>query len=869
MAFLRNYHIGRKALVWGTLLSLTLLLLPGNHSASVDALETSTESRLYPNEFEWIKRTYPHYQYDEEAYRRTVIEAANLRFAAKRPDIPEWESVGPTNVPGRITDVEYDPLNPSTAYAGSATGGVYKSVDSGETWTPIFDDQPTMSIGDVAVDPINPDVVYVGTGEANGGHNTMRGFGIFKSVDEGISWTASGLEEAPHISRILIDPKNPERVFASAIGSYFGKGPHRGVYRSTNAGYSWEQVLFLDDSTGVIDLAMRPNNPDVLFAASWTRLRTIATTRFWEEANGVYRSTNGGDTWQRLGEANGLPVSDRVMRIGLSICRDRPDIMYALYTGRKDSGSSNDYYGLYRSDDGGDTWRDADPDRGANYAFAGFSWYFGQVRVAPDDPDVVFVLDVLLGRSDDGGKSWTHTAGTHVDYHAMGFHPEDPETVLVGNDGGIAVSHDLGSTWPERPALANAQFYEIGLHPTNPQQFFGGTQDNGTLGRLSTDRWTHILGGDGFYVIVDPVEPTTMYAESQFGNLVKITNYGTAQESLRRITVTDSNEPRNWSTPVVMDPTQNQVLYYGTDRVHRTTDGAETWSEVSSPLVRPESARTRLGTITTMAVSPQDSDVVYAGTDDGKVWKSEDYADSWTDVSSTLPHRWVTRIVPDPVDRNTAYVTYSGRPYKDYEPHVLRTRDLGSTWEDITSNLVQAPVNAFAVDPKDTSRLFAGTDLGAFMSLNAGGTWQLLGNGMPLVPVYDIKIFFDSQAHKLVAGTHGRSMYTLDLSVIPTASDPPISQDASAEVVLAYGFPNPFDSEVTLTYTLPSRGVTVLEIYNVLGRRVQTLVSGYQAAGEHQATWRPGAVAKGMYFARLSHNVGQRTAIRTTTLVQQ
>ncbi len=844
------------------MLLLGLLCFDGGDGIHVVVPEVS---KRYPNEFEWIKRTYPHFEYDEEAYFHAGQEVAQLRAAPKKTGLPAWHSVGPTNIPGRISDIAFDPLNPGTVYAGSAVGGVYKSEDGGRTWTPIFDDQPTQSIGDISVDPQNTGTLYVGTGEANGGHNTMRGFGVYKSTDGGQSWNPSGLQDASHVSRILVSPSDPQRIYAASIGSYFKAEPDRGVYRSTNGGATWDKVLFISDSTGVIDLAMRPDNPDVLFAATWIRLRNITSTDFVGTESGIYRSVDGGTTWERLGVDHGLPVADGVGRIGLAICRDFPDTVYALFTGNSPLFGSHTYYGLYRSDDGGETWRDADPGKAARFGFRGFSWYFGQVRVAPDNPDIIYVLDVLMGKSNTGGATWDHITGTHVDYHALAFHPNEPETVLVGNDGGLAISTNRGSTFSFRPALANTQFYEIGLHPTNPNQFYGGTQDNGTLMSNGTDNWRRILGGDGFYVIVDPVDTTTVYAEQQFGVLVKLVfREDGGRDVIPVSTQIPSNQPRNWATPVEMDPHNHLVLYYGTDRIHRTADGARTWEEVSAPLVRPESKNTRLGTVTTIAVSPVDSSVVYAGTDDGNVWVSQDHAESWTRISDTLPRRWVTRVVPDPEDLQTAYVTYSGRPWRDYEPHVLRTRDLGATWDDITSNLVQAPVNAFAVDPKSPSRLFVGTDLGAFMSTDDGANWVLLADGLPQVPVYDMKIFSDDQHHILVAGTHGRSMYTLDLSTTATLSEPP---PVPANYISLSGvYPNPFDTEITLEYTIAGHGVVSVEIYDLMGRRLQLLGTSYHSPGIHRTLWEASAVASGTYFARISHTGSQSTSTHTAVL---
>ncbi len=849
------------------LLLFGILCLPGDRWTSPPLTEHTKHTKHYPSEIEWIKDTYPYFTYDRDAYLRATQEAAREHAAVQKTGTEMWRQVGPSNIPGRISDVAFDPVNPTIAYAGSAAGGVYKSVDTGVSWFPIFDDQPTLSIGDIAVDPNNPSTLYVGTGEANGGHNNMLGYGVFKSEDGGQTWKASGLENTSQIARIVVDPNDSQRVYVAAIGSYFHTDSNRGVYRSLNGGATWEQVLFVDEFTGAIDLVIRPDNPNVLFAATWFRTRTVNDYRVIGETSGIYRSVDGGTTWKQLGAENGLPDSDRLGRIGIAICRDYPDTMYALFMTA--SGLFGDYYGLYRSDDGGENWVNADPDSDVRHGTATFSWYFGQVRVAPDNPDIVYVLDVLFMQSTDGGATWSYDAGTHVDYHALAFHPENPQHILVGNDGGITASIDRGNpnSWHAVPQLANTQFYEIGLHPTDPQQFFGGTQDNGTLMSQGPDYWEKILGGDGFYVLVDPVQPTTVYAELQFGGLWKILRVGTPNAAYTQaLSGIDENLPTNWSTPVAIDPSNNHILYYGTDRIHRTTDGARSWTEVSAPLVSPPavSGLDLFGTVTTIAVSPVNPDVIYAGTDDGNVWVSEDYAVSWTDVSSNLPRRWVTRVVPDPADANTAYVAFSGRRWFDYEPRILRTRDLGNTWQDISEDLVDAPVNAFAVDPTDVRRLFAGTDLGAYMSTDDGQNWTLLGNGMPLVSVYDMKIFYDGQTLQLVAGTHGRSMYTLDLSTVPSTTQPPAAPIEMATLSGAY--PNPFDHQVTLEYSLSRRGTATLDIYDVTGRQIRTIVNTARSAGTHRAVWNARAVASGTYFARLTVTADNQTAAQTMVL---
>lgn len=821
-----------------------------------------------PAEWGWMQRTFPHFNADLDAYRLAFMQTEALRAVAKSSTFGDWDLVGPTNVGGRVVDIEFDPLSPSTIYAAAATGGVFKSTDSGENWTPIFDDQPVLSIGDIAVDPVNPNVVFVGTGEANGGHNNFAGSGVYKSIDGGAHWDFVGLPKTTSIGRVLIDPEDPDRVFVAAVGSYFAPNPERGVYRSTDGGDIWEKVLgpgtseWLSDSTGVIDLVMRPDSSQVLFAATWQRVRRPTGAQLSGPESGIYKSIDGGDTWTRLGLANGLPDED-AGRIGLTISHSDPDVMYALYT------NGFTFLDFLRTDDGGETWYDADPARDLERKFPGgsqgFSWYMGQVRVHPEDPDLVFVMDISFMYSQDGGKNWRTVGNLHSDHHAQAFNPLDATFSINGNDGGLGISQNRGLSWEPMTDLPITQFYEIAIDPSNPDRVFGGTQDNGTVGtEQALNEWYKINGGDGFYVIVHPDDPNIIYAESQNGRLVKLDN-GRIRTVLNGIR---SSDPKNWSTPVVMDPNNPEVLYYGTNRIYRTVNGADQWVSISEDLTKDIDYAT-LGTVSTIAVAPTNSDVIYAGTDDGNVWVSDDYGATWQDITGNLPLRWVTRVVVDPHDENTLYVTYSGLKWRDPQPHVFRTRDMGQTWEDISSNLPDAPVNAFAVDPHNTDYLYLGSDVGAFVSEDGGLTWELLGGNLPAVSVYDLKIYEDDQQRFLLAGTHGRSMYKLDLSGVPglpTAIDTDLP--SLSPIALDPAYPNPFTSEATLSYAIPQQTDVRLEIYDILGRHISTLVKGSVRAGTHSVVWNATAFAPGTYLAKLTAMTQHGPQVYTTTLTR-
>ena len=798
----------------------------------------------YPSEYQWVKRTWPHFTFDPATIREAAADAQAMRQRARAKGANRvWENVGPYNISGRISDLAFDPLYPDTIWAGAATGGVLKSVDGGDTWSFVFDAMPTLQIGDIAVDPMRTQTVYVGTGEANGGHNNFPGMGVYKTDDGGDTWRPVGLELTTSIGRIIVDPQNTDRVWVAAIGSYFDTDPNRGVYRTLDGGETWDQVLFVNDSTGVIDLVMDPRDSNVLYAAAWQRVRRVVTgAQLSGAGSAIYKSTDGGDSWTKLTE--GLPTGDDLGRIGLAICAADPDILYALYSRRFR------HLGLYYTDDGGQQWVQTDPYGDLSGGTSDFAWYFGNIRVDPSDCQHVFVLDVRFWHSWDRGETWGIEYGMHVDHHALEFHPQDSLDILVGNDGGLGRSKGYPYDFGPIPGIPNIQFYEIGLDPSNPERFYGGTQDNGTLRNGGPDGWYSFHGGDGFYVIVDPGDPNAVpadpyivYAESQWGALVKYVDW-VRQGATNGI---DGSEDTNWATPVVMDPNNSDVLYYGAVRLYRTTNGAQLWEPVSDYLVRGGSELA--GTITTIAVSPVDSNIVWVGTDDGYVWVTDDYGANWSRVSEGLPVRWVSRVVADPVDTNRAYITYNGLRWRDPVSYVYRTHDLGGTWDDISSNLPESPVNAFAVDPLSPQTLYLGNDVGAFVSYDGGAFWESLGEGMPAVTVSDLKIFSDEDHHFLVAGTYGRSMYKLDLARVTARQESlPVSPP---DFALHAAYPNPFDAEIQLAYEVTYPAHVTVEVLDVLGRRVAVVVDRAQPAGQHTISWTPGDLVPGTYFVRL------------------
>jgi photosystem II stability/assembly factor-like uncharacterized protein len=840
-------------------LSLALAVGPDGDSPPLGpAPERRAENAEYPSDWFLVQRAWP--QRDvKPASRRAAWRHAEAMHAVAAPfgraAGAAWMFAGPTNIGGRIADVACHPGDPSTCWVGAAEGGVMKTTDGGATWIPTMDSESSLSIGDIAVDPSDPSVLYVGTGEPNGGGGsvTYGGTGIFKSTDGGASWANVGLPDSRFIGRVVVDPQSSSRVFVAVLGALFSTSPERGVYRSTDAGASWAQVLALNDSTGAVDVVCHPTDPGIVYAALWQRLRTPGNLSYGGDGSGLWRSTDGGDTWNEL--TNGLPSGPSVGRIGLAIAESDPDVLYAIYA-EADPGA---FAGLYRTTDGGDTWTRTN-DSALSNVFATFGWWFGNVRVDPTDPDVVFAVGYEVWRSLNGGASWANIGSSmHVDHHALDFAPNGD--LYEGNDGGMYKSVNGGVSWAKLPDLPATQFYAIDVDEQNPQRLYGGAQDNGTNRTLTgnLDDWANILGGDGFTCLVDPVNNAYVYAEWQNGNLYRSTNGGAsfqwAQSGL--------SGRRNWSMPVVLDPGNPATLYAGTDRVFRSVSRAATWSVVSPDLTNgPGPGNRTFGTITTLAVAPTDGNVVWAGTDDANVWVTTNGGGTWTHVSSGLPQRWITRVAVDPADATVAYVTVSGFRWDEPQPHVFRSTDFGATWTDVSGNLPEAPVNDIVVDPDDSSVLWVATDFGVYGSTDTGTTWSVLGTGLPNVVVSDLRLHQPTRT--LVAGTYGRSMWKLDLGSVVAAE--PLAQTG---VVLHAPAPNPVASgNVALHVTLSAPTRIRLRIYDVTGRLVADVADGVRGAGDHGFVWdgrdTGGArAAGGVYFARL--DAGACTQTRKIT----
>jgi len=806
------------------------------------------DRHMSPKDWYAYQRSYPSGVINPDAVIEGMMQAQSLKAASPRMRTG-WQFAGPTNIGGRVTDVEIAPDDSSVVYLGASTGGIFKSTDNCQTWESIFDDQPILTIGDIAIDPTNSNVVYAGTGEANAVTFGFLGDGMYKSMDAGATWTHIGLENGAYVSRIVVDYENPQRVFAAVAGDLYSPGPNRGIFRSDDGGASWERKLFVTDTTSGIDLVQHPSNPDILYAAMWERCRGLNYRRSFGYSSGIYKTTDGGETWTEL--TNGLP-SYPMGRIGLTISPTNPDILYAFC----DNIYSID---VFRTQDGGATWVQTN-DAALQGMNSDFGWYFGQVRVDPQNAQRVYVMGVELWRTDDGGANWIQLAGynidniLHVDHHAMAINPVTG-TILEGNDGGLFRSYDLGLNWQKFYQLPLTQFYEVEIDYQNPNRLYGGTQDNNSIRTWAgnVNQWNPILGGDGFYCLVNYEDPDVVYAEYQNGGLCKSTDAGNSFFSI--VPSEMAGDRINWSMPIAMDPFDPDIILAGTHRLWRSDFGGFGWLPLTDDLTKgPDGSGWH--TISTIAISKLNSDLVVVGTDDGLVHFSNDGGFSFTNVTNGLPDRYVTRVATDPQDENIIYATFSGFRWDEPLPYVFRSTNQGASWENISGNLPQLPVNAIAIDPQNGT-IIVGTDAGVFFTKDIGQHWYALADGLCNVPVMALKIH--EPTRMLLAGTHGRSSYKISLDDIQVGITEPVNKVQSLEVT-----PNPYlqgtGENLKIVYTLPAPTQVEISILDVKGTVIKTLRNSKAVAGRFEALWDGSCGSRfpvsGILFCRMKTEYG-------------
>ncbi len=880
-----------------------------------------------------------------------------------------WRTVGPTATGGRVVDIAVDPNDKNTIYVASASGGLWRTENNGTTWKVIFEKERTLSIGDIAIDPNDSDTIWVGTGEANNQRSSFWGDGVYKSIDGGASWENVGLADSHHIGRIVVDPNDSNIVYVAALGHLYTSNEERGLFKTIDGGKTWDKVLYISPEVGVSDVVIDHENPNIILAASYERLRRPWNFDGAGPGSAIYRSEDGGNSFKKM--TKGLPQGE-IGRIGLDIYRGQTNIVYACVSnqneyeqksgglkidepesgkvkiglgfevtfdddgckvaavaknsvamqlglrandrliniGDQDVTSKKNFLArfntlrlgdsvevvisrggkeanlefripqsikrqvggeIYRSDNGGLKWKK----QNENAVGGSPGYYYGQIRIDPNDDKRLYVLGVPLATSSDAGKTWSNDGArsVHVDHHALWIDPDNSGHVLLGNDGGFHLSYDRAQTWDYVFNIPLAQFYAIGVDMQKPYHVYGGLQDNGSFGGPSKTRsrsgigrfdWYRVGGGDGFYVQVDPKDSDIIVAESQFGVIGRLDRETGMRRSIRP-PQSDPRGPRdryNWNSPIVMSQHDSRVIYFAGNRLFKTFNYGDDWQVISPDLTTANPAKISGNvphcTITTISESPLDKRVLCVGTDDGKVQWSNDGGATWTDMSDRFSIRpqgwWCTRVELSHHDINTAYASFSAFREDDFRSFVFATRDGGATWNSITSNLPEEPVNVIKEDLRNRNLLFVGTEFGVHVSADAGQNWLSLNDGLPRVSVQDLLIH--PREMDLVIGTHGRGIYIMDdITALQELNPKTFSEAAylfktrtatrwaskSGQTISGDRramYPNP-PAGVAISYFLKSdvdpKDIK-LEVQDEDGKRVGTLKVD-PAAGLHRVIW--------------------------------
>jgi photosystem II stability/assembly factor-like uncharacterized protein len=767
--------------------------------------------------------------------RCIVVLLLGSSWLQAQPSLPDVlqaikpRSIGPANMSGRIVHLAVCDKEPRIQYVASATGGVWKTVNHGSTWTPVLDRQSTSSVGAVALFQADPKFVWVGMGEGNPRNSVTWGDGVLRSTDGGKTWKHLGLAETQHIGRIALHPKDPETAYVAALGRFWGKNPERGLFKTSDGGKTWQHVLKLDDETGCVDVALHPANPTIVYAAAYQVRRGSYSGGNPQVQTGpkagLYKSENAGKTWVKMKQ--GLP--DRPFgRCGLAVCPTKPDLVYAVIATDKTPNTLTgqaanlkldlDSGGIFKSEDAGVSWTHVN-------SLVTRPFYYGQIRIDAQDPARIYVLGVSFHVSPDGGKTFPDklqgAKGTHADHHALWIDPNDSNHLIDGCDGGLNYSWDRGANWEALKNLPITQFYAIGLDMRKPYRVYGGLQDNGTWGGPSAtidpngirlSEWFRLIAFDGYWAQVDPNDIDTVYCEGQYGNLHRV-NVATGEAKQIRPTPPGKNAGKatkgnlvpvpektiaafrfNWSSPIVPSVHEKNVVWFGGNHVFKSSDRGDTWAIASPDLTlgKPGPSEYSGHTLTALVESPHKKGLLFAGSDDGRVHRTRDGGKTWDDLSDKIPKvakaRWINRLVCSPHGKEaaTVFVAIDRHREDDYAPYLFRSDDEGETWTSIAGDLPKdGPIHVLRVDPRNEKLLYVGNEYGLYFSWDAGKTWQKEPH-LPTVPVHDLAVH--PRDRELAIATHGRGIHILEVAALQGFSKSEETEAAIGELKTAWRY---------------------------------------------------------------------------------
>ncbi len=804
--------------------------------------ENESEELERPAEHFAFVRSYPDVALDYRAYNQMLTEnkqddfMSNMRSASS---VSNWQLEGPLNIGGRVTAFAIHPTNSNIMFAGCPGGGLFKTTNGGANWVPIFDNQVALSIACITFDPFNSNVIYVGTGDPDTPFTAFVGNGVYKSTDGGTTWTNIGLSQMGIISKVLVNPTNGNVLYAAAMGVPMQRNTNRGVYKSTNGGASWSQVLYIDNQTGISDLMIHPTNGNIVYASSWSRIRTNQESLGFSTTSRIYKTGNGGTSWSIL--QNGLP-GGRLSRYGMCMSKQNPDKIYVSVCD-----STYNLEGVYVTTNGGLNFNNLpNAVSSAGTLFSGFGWYFGKIYVNPTNDNDVFLLGVEHFRSQDGGQSWFLNQppwwqyNPHADCHGLQF--KGAGNYVLATDGGLYETTDDGINWNKIDDLPNTQFYRIDVNPHQSTDYWGGAQDNGTMNGNSFNigNWPRVFGGDGFQSRFDPTDPNTFYVETQNGNLAVTTDGGSSFNSFDN--TLPSTDRRNWDMPYVFGPNAF-TMFTGTYRVYKNvTNPIDNWTAISPDLTDGIIYGSRFHTISAIDNSRLNAQHIYVGTSDGNVWRTLNGGSTWDSLQMTLPNRYVTSIHASPNVANNVYVTHSGYRYNSYIPHIHKSINNGTTWINISGDLPQTGINDVLIKAGNENTIFVATDIGVYYTTNGGVNWLRLGNNMPLISVWDIE--YDATNTKLIAGTYARSIQSIDVSNLALTTS--IKNEGIANNSSIVIYPNPTSNALTIkTMGSTMEAVTIIDAQ---GKEVMRPDINFNT------TIDVSSLASGLYFVKATIN---------------